>query len=164
MDLIQKWQNKKNNVKKRFNRLMTQLQRQRGKALNRWANELHESTFQKIDCLDCANCCSSIPPIVNPSDASRLAKYLKSNVSTFQNKYLHQDDDGDWVMNTTPCPFLEEKNLCSVYEVRPNACREYPHTDNSEFSKNMNLHQQNAVYCPAVFHILEEMTKGIGLK
>lgn len=164
MDLIQEWKHKKSHSKKRLKRLMSQLQRQKGKPLDRWANELHDSTFKKIDCLDCANCCTSIPPIVNTSDAARLAKHLRLKVSIFQNKYLHQDDDGDWVMNTTPCPFLEADNKCQVYDFRPKACREYPHTDASEFSRNMHLHQQNAIYCPAVYHILIEMTKGIGMK
>ncbi len=29
----------------------------------------------------------------------------------------------------SPCPFLGDDNYCSVYEARPKACREYPHTD-----------------------------------
>jgi hypothetical protein len=79
----------------------------------------------------------------------------------FEATYLKIDEDGDTVMNASPCPFLQVDNACAIYEVRPRACREYPHTDNQEFSQNLNLHAPNAQYCPAVFHILEEMKRRI---
>ena len=67
------------------------------------------------------------------------------------------EHDMDMVMNVSPCPFLETDNKCSIYEYRPKACREYPHTEDYEFTKNIGLHATNAIYCPAVFHILEKL-------
>ena len=82
-------------------------------------------------------------------------------VGDFEKEYLKVDEDGDTVMNQTPCPFLQEDNYCLIYEVRPKACRQYPHTDAQQFSAEMKLHAQNALYCPAVYHILEAMKKRV---
>ncbi|MEZ5067203.1 MAG: YkgJ family cysteine cluster protein [Bacteroidia bacterium] len=32
------------------------------------------------------------------------------------------------VLKKSPCPFLLDDNHCSIYSIRPQACREYPHT------------------------------------
>ena len=160
-DSIEVWRKKKTAYKKQNKKFIKQLQQHKGKRLDNYANELTEETFKKVDCLQCANCCSSIPPIVNKTDANRIAKHLKMKPAEFEEKYLRVDEDGDTVINTSPCPFLGEDNYCQIYEVRPKACREYPHTDAQQFSDNLHLHAPNAQYCPAVFHILEEMKKHI---
>ena len=157
-DPILEWKNKKADTfitKKKF---LTNLKRQRiPKNLDREADRAHDKVFSKVDCLKCANCCTSIPPIVNKTDTNRIAKHLCMKVTDFQKEYLIQDEDGDTVMNVSPCRFLEADNACSIYEVRPKACRSYPHTNRHEFSKNINLHIQNINYCPAVFHIVEHL-------
>lgn len=127
------------------------------KEINIAADEIHEEVFKRINCLDCANCCKSIPPMVNATDIRRISGHLKLTESAFTHKFLRCDEDGDTVINQSPCPFLEADNKCRIYEVRPKACREYPHTDNRQFIKNIRLHLQNSHYCPAVFHILEQL-------
>ena len=82
---------------------------------------------------------------------------MKSKV--FQETYLIEDEDGDWVMNTSPCPFLLKDNKCFIYDHRPKACRKYPHTNEMEFYKNIRLHLQNINYCPAVFHIVDRLIR-----
>ena len=129
------------------------------KSLNEAANQVHEEVFSKVDCLQCANCCTSIPPIVTATDAKRIAKYLGLKPNQFKDDYLSEDDDGDTVMNQSPCRFLGEDNKCDIYEVRPRACRQYPHTDQFEFSKHFDLHAQNVRYCPAVYHIVLALDK-----
>ncbi len=156
---IQAWKNRRRSQKKPFKKFLGSLSKRKNKDLDQKAAELNEKAFTKIDCLDCANCCTSIPPIVTRSDVRRLCKATGIKESEFKKQYLRQDEDDDWVMNTTPCPFLQEDNKCSVYEDRPKACRKYPHTDADEFRNNLDLHAGNAHYCPAVFHILEEMIK-----
>ena len=161
MKLIEEWRNKKAGAKKQHKKLIRKLQTHKGKRLNQFGNELHERVFSKVDCLDCANCCTSIPPMVNKTDVARIAKRLGLKVTEFEKQYLKVDEDGDTVMNQSPCPFLLADNKCFVYEFRPKACRAYPHTNNLEFSKNLSYHATNAQYCPAVFHILEEMKRSI---
>ena len=156
-DLIKEWKNKKADANKKHTRFVNRLREQRGKQLDQWAESLHDEVFRAIDCMDCANCCTTIPAMVNPTDAARIANHLKISGSAFEEQYLTRDDDGDTVFKTSPCVFLQEDNACSIYEIRPKACREYPHTNNLEFSQNIKVHAANSMYCPAVFHILERM-------
>jgi len=154
------WENRRAKQHKLHKKLINRLKKHRTKQLDAWGDQLHEQVFKKIDCLDCANCCTSIPPLVNQTDITRIAKHLRVKPSEFTKQYITQDEDGDQVMNATPCPFLESDNTCQIYDVRPKACRQYPHTDQNEFSKHLKLHAVNAQYCPAVFQILELMMAG----
>jgi len=122
------------------------------------ANEVHEKVFSEMDCLQCANCCKSIPPIVSKRDSKRIASELGITVKEFSDKFLRVDSDGDTVINQSPCPFLQEDNKCSIYDVRPNACRQYPHSGDFQFFKNISHHKRNAKYCPALFEILRRLT------
>jgi uncharacterized protein len=156
---IEQWKLKKSKVYENHKKLINKLKKVNDKKLNQLADEIHEQIFEQIDCLECANCCKSIPPIINETDIRRIAKYLGQKVTDFKDKYVKYDDDMDMVMNCSPCHFLQTDNKCDIYEYRPKACREYPHTGNFEFSKNLRLHAINSKYCPAVFHILEEIGK-----
>ena len=160
-DLIEQWKRQRAQEKKPQKKQVARLKRQKGKKLDNQANDLHEEVFSEINCLDCANCCTSIPPMLNRTDISRIAKHLSMKVGQFEAEYLRMDEDGDMVMKTTPCPFLLPDHACLIYEHRPRACREYPHTDQSTFSQHLRLHATNAQYCPAVFHILKRMEGGV---
>ncbi len=154
---IEEWLERKDEVKAENKKLIKKLSKLKNKKLNEATEGLHDKIFEKIDCLDCANCCKSIPPIINETDSRRIAKYLGMKVTEFKDKYVTFDEDMDMVMNQSPCPFLEADNKCLIYEYRPKACREYPHTEDYEFTNHLKLHAINVHYCPAVFHILEEL-------
>ena len=156
-DYIEEWRKRKSQAKKTHKKLVGRLSKVKEKTLTRHTENLHTQVFEKIDCLDCANCCTSIPPIINETDVRRIAKYLGMKVAQFKEAYVTIDEDQDMVLNQSPCHFLESDHKCSIYEVRPKACRQYPHTDNFEFAKNLKLHATNSRYCPAVFHILEKL-------
>ena len=158
MGLIEEWVNKNNRDNNDLRKYLARASKGKDKSLNRRADQLHEEVFEEIDCLDCANCCKSIPPILNDLDIKRAAKFLGIKPNDFKEKYVVVDDDLDMVMKTSPCPFLMEDNKCLIYEGRPRACREYPHTDNYEFVKNIKLHRKNLEYCPAVYHIVKRLT------
>lgn len=159
--LIEEWNKKKNAVFSSNKKFLSKLTKHKSKALDRFAEETHDTVFAKINCLECAGCCSSIPPMVNKTDSARIARYLGISHTDFEKKYLKNDEDNDTVINQTPCPFLQNDNTCSIYEVRPKACRDYPHTNHLTFSSNLSYHAVNALYCPAVYHILENMKKNI---
>lgn len=161
MTLIQDWKNRHQQRKKPHKKVVQRLRKHKGKRLNDFGSKVHEEVFSEIDCLDCANCCKSIPPIVNKTDSARIAKLLGMKEGDFAKQYLTIDEDGDCVMNVSPCPFLLENNHCTIYEHRPKACREYPHTNDFQFANNLNIHAINAQYCPGVFHILERMNQRI---
>jgi len=125
--------------------------------------ELHEEAFEKIDCLACANCCKTISPIITDRDIDRMARELRIRPSELISRYLFLDGDGDYVYKSQPCPFLMADHYCSIYESRPKACREYPHTDRRKFDQLLNLTIKNTYVCPAAFHIVEQMKKHPGL-
>ena len=118
---------------------------------------LHSDVFSKIDCLQCANCCKTTGPLFTLADITRISKKLGLSASKFQDQYLQMDEDGDMVLQQTPCAFLAPNNECSIYEFRPKACRSYPHTDMENQSKIFDLTMRNAEICPAVFDILEQL-------
>ena len=44
-----------------------------------------------------------------------------------------------------------------IYEVRPKACREFPHTDRPKIYQIAQHTQKNVAICPAAFEIVEKM-------
>ena len=149
-------QEKENNRK-----FLGKLKKRVPKNLDEEVHTLHEQVFSEINCLDCANCCKTTSPIFYNRDIERLAKKLKMKSSDFIEKYLHIDEDQDYVLNAAPCPFLLPDNYCSVYEDRPNACREYPHTERKKFHQILDLTFQNTLVCPAVYEIIKRLKKKI---
>ena len=105
------------------------LRKKTPKNLDAIMEKLHEDEFKKTDCLQCANCCKTTSPIFTNKDIERISKAFRIKTRQFIDTYLHMDEDQDYVLNTSPCTFLAADNSCNIYEVRPRACREYPHTD-----------------------------------
>lgn len=119
----------------------------------------HEEVFKEINCLDCANCCKTTSPIFYQNDIERLAKALRMRPGEFIDKYLTVDDDSDYVLTVAPCPFLGSDNYCAVYDDRPKACREYPHTHRKKMVQIMDLTFKNTMVCPAVLEMVERLKK-----
>jgi Fe-S-cluster containining protein len=140
-------------------KLAAELKKMKQPAVDNLFHPLHNEAFDQFDCLECANCCSSISPIITEKDIDRLAKHFKMKPSAFIDHYLHIDEDNDYVFNSTPCPFLMPDNYCMVYESRPKACREYPHTDRRNMQQIVKLTLKNCEVCPVVHAIIEELKK-----
>ncbi len=122
-------------------------------------HQLHEEVFEEIDCLTCANCCKTTSPIFYQTDIERVAKSLRIKPGDFIEKYLRIDEDKDYVLKSSPCPFLDAENYCSVYNDRPKACREYPHTNRKKMVQITDLTYKNTLVCPAVLEIVERFKK-----
>ena len=75
----------------------------------------------------------------------------------FEDEFLRTDEDGDFVLKSSPCYFLGKDNKCSIYDVRPLACREYPHTDRKNMFQILDLTAKNVEICPAVAKIVTEI-------
>lgn len=125
------------------------------------AEVLFNTYVNQHSCSDCANCCKTLGPRVNQNDIRKLAKYSGQRDIDFIDKYLMRDEDMDFVFKNIPCPFLQDDNLCSVYDARPKACREYPHIGSGDFYKSLNLHKKNYPYCPAVRFVIDKLYSGI---
>ncbi len=137
----------------------TKLKKRPPKQLDYLMQELHEAEFERTDCLECANCCKTTGPLFTDKDIDRISKHLRQKPQQFIEQYLRVDEDNDYVLKNVPCAFLGADNYCSIYEVRPKACREFPHTDRKKFQQISNLTLKNVAICPAAFNIVEEMKK-----
>ncbi len=122
-------------------------------------HSVHEEVFEDMDCLQCANCCKTTSPIFYQNDIDRISKALRLKPGDFVERYLRIDEDNDFVLKSSPCPFLDAENYCSVYEDRPRACREYPHTDRRKMVQVMELTHKNTLVCPAVLEMVERLRK-----
>jgi len=122
----------------------------KGALVNELVKETHDELFAEFDCLECANCCKSISPIIYEKDIDRIARKLKIKPAKFTEEYLKIDEEGDYVFKKTPCPFLLPDNYCSIYEVRPKSCRDYPHIDHRNFIKIISDSVKNTFVCPIV--------------
>ena len=159
-DLPKKAKDKHNENKKFF----AKLRKRPPKHLDLQMQELHEEEFKRTDCLTCANCCKTTGPLFTNKDIQRIAKHFRQKPAQFIETYLRVDEDNDHVLQQVPCTFLGADNYCSIYEVRPKACREYPHTDRKDFHKISNITLNNTAICPAAFNIVDEMKRRIKLK
>lgn len=141
--------------KDRNKKLSKSLQKSKPRELDARFHNLHDEVFKEIDCLKCANCCKTTSPIFRDVDIKRIAQHLRTSEADFVKKHLKLDEENDYVLKSSPCLFLQEDNTCSIYDVRPRACREYPHTDRKNMYQILNLTYQNSLICPAVSRIFE---------
>ncbi len=135
--------------------LVKRLKKSKPKNLDQVATDLHYEAFEQIDCLTCANCCKTTSPGMNDRDVDRLAKHLRVKPASLIAQHMELDTDGQYVFRSAPCPFLGADNYCSVYESRPAACREYPHTNRRRFYQLLDLSLKNTEVCPAVVKIFD---------
>ena len=129
------------------------------KDLDQKFHKEHISEFKKMDCLTCANCCKTTSPIFRDADIRRIAKHLRIKESHLIQNYLKMDEESDYVLQKSPCTFLGTDNKCAIYEVRPLACREYPHTNRKNMFQILELTAENTLICPAVARIVKTITE-----
>lgn len=139
------------------------LKKKQPKNLDYMMQDLHEAEFKKTDCLKCANCCKTTGPLFTAADIERISKHFKQKPQHFIMQYLKIDEDNDYVLQSVPCTFLDAEDYCIIYDVRPKACREFPHTDRKKFQQIADLTLKNVAICPAAYNIVEEMKKRMPL-
>ena len=144
-------------------KFFAKLKKKPPKSLDYLMQELHEDEFEKTDCLTCANCCKTTGPLFTNADIERISNHLRLKPQQFIKQYLQVDEDNDHVLQQLPCAFLGVDNYCSIYKVRPKACREFSHTNRKKFHQISNLTIKNLSICPAAFNIIEEMKRRIKL-
>jgi uncharacterized protein len=157
-DILKNWEKKSAERAKIYKRYLEKADR---KTVLKQLPDLHEEAFSKINCLQCANCCKNYSPRFKTPDIKRISRLLKMKESVFIDTYLKLDEDGDYVVKSTPCPFLGADNHCSIYEDRPSDCRRFPYTDEDVFLKRPRITLKNASFCPAVYYVLEKLVTGM---
>jgi Fe-S-cluster containining protein len=116
-----------------------------------------------VDCTKCANCCRTLRIVITDDDIPRIAGRLGMGRDEFGAAYLERgEEEGRYRVKTTPCSFLGGDSKCTIYDVRPEKCRGYPFTDKPDFAFSTITHANNAVVCPAVFYLVEQMKRRLG--
>jgi hypothetical protein len=156
-ELLQNWEMKSAGRQKTYKNFLRRADKNK---VLRQLPGLHEEAFSKIDCLQCANCCKNYSPRFKIPDIKRISRHLKLRESEFIEKYLVVDEDGDFVVNSSPCPFLGSDNYCSIYEIRPSDCVRFPYTDEDVFVKRQELTLKNSTFCPITYFVLEKLLTG----
>lgn len=154
MDLIN-FNKRAQQLKKENQTFLKQLKLKGPRNLDELFHKAHNDVFENTDCLTCANCCKTTSPIFYQHDIERAARAVKTKPGEFIQKYLFMDEEGDFVLQHAPCPFLDADNYCSIYSERPTACREYPHTNRKKMKQILDLTYHNTLVCPAVLKIVE---------
>jgi Fe-S-cluster containining protein len=158
-ELLQQLEEDKKDFLPQIEKVFKKLKKKKPKDLDTFVHNVHDEVFEEIDCLSCGNCCKALGPRITDVDISRMAKHLRIKPSKVVTDYLILDEDNDYVFKSMPCPFLMPDNYCMIYESRPKACREYPHTDRKKFFQLLDLSILNLDTCPAVMEVSKAIVK-----
>jgi Fe-S-cluster containining protein len=153
-DILKNWEKKSADNQKKYKQFLHRADKNK---VLKPLPDLHEEAFSKIDCLQCVNCCKNYSPRFKTPDIKRISKVMGLRESDFIDKYLRVDEDGDFVVNEKPCPFLGADNFCSIYEDRPSDCRRFPYTDEDVIIKRKELTLKNSTFCPITYYVLEKL-------
>jgi uncharacterized protein len=115
--------------------------------------------WRDINCMECANCCKTMTPTYTKADIKRISAHLDMKPKEFMDKWLiKEEDSGDWINKTQPCQFLAD-NKCSIYEVRPADCAQFPHHNKKPFDLYNDTFKNNLVHCPATLLLVDRLKK-----
>ena len=153
-ELLENWQHKSATRQKVYKQY---LRRADKNSVLKQLPSLHDEAFANINCLQCANCCKHYSPRFKTTDIRRISKHLGMRESDFIEAYLRVDEDGDFVVKSTPCAFLGADNFCTIYDQRPSDCRRYPYTSEDVFVKRQALTLKNSTFCPITYYVLEKL-------
>jgi uncharacterized protein len=153
-ELFNNWEKKSADHQKDYKRF---LQRADKNKVLKQLPDLHEQAFEKVDCLQCANCCKNYSPRFKTPDIKRISRHLQMKESAFIDTYLYLDNEGDYVVKSKPCPFLGQDHACSIYEVRPSDCERFPYTDEDVILKRPQITLKNTSFCPITYYVMEKL-------
>jgi Fe-S-cluster containining protein len=120
---------------------------------------IERTVWRDVSCMECANCCKTMTPTFNKADIKRISAHLGMTAEEFKDKWLKKEDDSDDLVNTSqPCQFLVD-NKCSIYEVRPADCAEFPHHNKKPFDAYNETFKNNLPHCPATLLLVDRLKK-----
>ena len=115
---------------------------------------------QHVDCTSCANCCRHSVVSLNKSEIEHIAGYIGTTPEAVTRLYTVPDPDAPALRilrnSEEGCVFLDG-NLCTIYEVRPKTCRDFPHVaiGTHSLGGRQSSHARWAALCPIIFNALE---------
>lgn len=122
---------------------------------------------REVDCTACANCCRHSIVRVTGADIAAFAGYLGMDPAEAEHRYTEPDpeDSAGRVLRTTRdgCVFLDG-NLCTIYDHRPQTCRDFPHIAQGTHSLGGRVSSlcRWAALCPIVYNAIEIYKHKVG--
>jgi Fe-S-cluster containining protein len=125
--------------------------------------EADQEVWRQTDCTSCAHCCKTMTPTWSAEDIRLISTHLRMSPQAFKRRWLSRDpENGDWMNRSTPCQFLDlQTNRCTVYEVRPLDCREFPHHNKQPFDEYNQTFINNLPRCPATYELVARLKKKV---
>ncbi|HMO33753.1 MAG TPA: YkgJ family cysteine cluster protein, partial [Lacibacter sp.] len=150
--------------RRRFRYFLTRLETVKPRGVNKVAAEADKEVWAETDCLACANCCKTMTPTFTNKDIKRISAHFGQTPAGFKEQWLYRErSTGDWMNRKQPCQFLDKStNKCSIYEIRPDDCRGFPHHHKKPFTEWVHVYKQNVEYCPATYKLVEKMMERMG--
>jgi uncharacterized protein len=136
--------------------------------VERQFRKIAQEVEDRIDCTQCANCCRVATVQLKERDVEKLAKYFRITPHQFRAEYTTVDPEEGLILKRTQesgCVFLSG-NECTVYDVRPDTCENFPHLVRGAGSITSRMWQfiDRATYCPIVYNSLEEFKQTTGFR
>lgn len=116
-----------------------------------------DQVWRHFDCVTCGRCCRLDTVSVDDADVARLARRFAVGPKRFSERYVHVVD-GERGLRAAPCPFLRS-GLCSVYDDRPRACREFPFLHTPGFRGRVLVLMEFSTLCPIIYNTLEALKR-----
>ncbi len=149
--------------RKSFRYFITRIENNPPENLDAIIANVEQEVWQQVSCLNCANCCKVMSPTYTNADIKRISAHLGMRPIDFKEKWLYRErKDNEWMNRSQPCQFLDLKtNMCSIYEVRPADCADFPHFHKRPSKDYFYIHKQNIEYCPATMLMIEKMKERV---
>lgn len=128
---------------------------QKPNEVDKIVNRLHRELFAGFDCVACSNCCKEIVPVLEEKKICAISAKLGLSPEAYKSEFLVATEDG-FMIKEKPCPHLGVTG-CSLYECRPEDCREYPFTDKKEVVGRLINLVTNCSVCPVLFEIFKQL-------
>lgn len=145
--------------KKELSKFLKELGKSKRKGILKTALAVDKSVWGEVGCISCANCCKTMTPTYTKKDVNRIAKHFNMTYDEFYKKWLKKDSNKDIVNKSTPCQFLGKDNLCTIYDIRPADCAEFPHFVRKDFMYQVQekTYTNNLSHCPATLIFVEKL-------
>ena len=156
---LQAYKKEMKSHRKELTTFLKGLGRRRVKGLSSKFYRLHKEAYSKIDCGQCANCCKTMTPTYTKTEVKRISAHVGMTEKEYWAKYLKKDKTGDIVNRVQPCHFLDKSNRCTIYDIRPVDCRQFPHTQKKDVLFQKEIHMQNLDFCPITYHVVKRLNE-----
>ena len=149
-----------NAKKKSLTLMLRKLMRKKPRGLVTTVKHITEDTWKAVNCTTCGHCCAEMTPTWKKSEIKRVAKHAGMSAKAYYDKYLYTEKKTGDIMNaSTPCQHFNTKTrMCTIYEIRPLDCAEFPHFHRKDFIDQVNeVFIPNMNRCPATLVMVEKL-------